>query len=246
MPADVVAERGRVMAWVEHEYAELEALVRIVAAELKEACLAAITVRGSALLALAGGRTPLPVYRRLAERPVPWSKVVVMPTDERCVPHDHSACNLRELALAFDAAQGIAFESLTPEDGDPAQSEAWATSVLARYPQRFDAVLLGMGADGHTASLFPGAPTLAVALALDSGADACRIEPQPLPPEAPFPRITLTLPRLLRARALHLVITGEEKREVLRRAHALHDPKRYPVAAVLHAPDALVHVHWSP
>lgn len=234
------------MAWVEHEYAEFEALVRIVAAELKEACLAGVTVRGSAILVLAGGRTPLPVYRRLAERPVPWSKVVVMPTDERCVPHDHPACNLRELALAFEAARGVAFESLTPDDGDPAQSEAWAAGVLARYPQRFDAVLLGMGADGHTASLFPAAPTLAAALAPDSGTDACRIDPRPLPPEAPFPRITLTLPRLLRARALHLVVTGEEKREALRRAHASRDPQRYPVAAVLHAPEALVHVHWSP
>lgn len=246
MHADVCAERGWVMAWVEHEYAEFEALVRIVAAELKEACLAGIAARGSALLALAGGRTPLPIYRRLAERAVPWPKVVVMPTDERCVPHDHPACNLRELAGAFDAAHGVTFESLTPDDGDPETSEAWAADVLARHPQRFDAVLLGMGADGHTASLFPGAPALTTALAPDSGADACRIDPRPLPPEAPFLRITLTLPRLLRARSLHLVITGQEKREVLRRAHASHDPQQHPVAAVLHAPDALVHVHWSP
>ena len=112
-------------------------------------------------------------------------------------------------------------------------------------PQAFDAVLLGMGADGHFASLFPGAANLAEGMAIDSGIDAIATLPDPLPPEAPFARISLTLPRLLHARAIHLVVTGADKRVVLRNAQ--HDAaSKFPVAALLHAPGPHVHIHWSP
>lgn len=103
-----------------------------------------------------------------------------------------------------------------------------------------------MGEDAHTASLFPGVAALPAALAADAAEDAFAIVPDPLPPEAPFPRITLGLARLLRARSLHLLVTGARKREVLRAAQAAHDPLRMPIAAVLHAPDTTVHIHWSP
>src|SRR5690606_18283240 len=104
------------------------------------------------------------------------------------------------------------------------------------HPQDFDAVLLGMGADGHFASLFPGAANLADGLAPDSGIDAIATLPDPLPPEAPFARISLTLPRLLRAREIHLLVSGEDKRRVLRQAQQ-QDACRHPVAALLHARD---------
>jgi 6-phosphogluconolactonase len=102
-----------------------------------------------------------------------------------------------------------------------------------------------MGNDAHTASLFPGAVNIGAALDPANPDDACRIDPVPLPPEAPFPRITLTAARLLRARSLHLLITGEGKLAVLRQAQASADPLRHPIAAILHAPDAVVHIHWS-
>jgi 6-phosphogluconolactonase len=102
-----------------------------------------------------------------------------------------------------------------------------------------------MGNDAHTASLFPGAANLAAALEPIGADDACRIDPVPLPPEAPFPRITLTAARLLRARSLHLAITGEGKHTVLREAQASQDVSRYPIAAILLAPGADVHIHWS-
>src|SRR5690606_22120292 len=114
----------------------------------------------------------------------------------------------------------------------------------AQHRQAFDAVVLGMGNDGHTASLFPGA--VALAAGFDPALDACRIDPDPLPPEAPYPRISLTVARLLRARALHLVITGERKRAALEQAIAGNDPWRHPVMAVLAAPGAEVQIHWSP
>jgi 6-phosphogluconolactonase len=234
------------MAWLWHEHADAALLANEVSAQLGTACAQAVASRGRALLALAGGRTPLPLYRRLATAPLPWSQVTLLPTDERCVAHDHPACNLRELATAFGAATGVRWLPLTTADGDPARSEAVALQALARHPDPFDAVVLGMGVDAHTASLFPGAPQLGAALELASALDACRIDPLPLPADAPYPRITLTAARLLRSRSLYLVVTGAQKRDVLQQAIASADPHRHPIAAILHAPRALLHIHWSP
>ena len=230
----------------EHIHDSAETLAAALAEELRLACQAAIARRGRAVLALAGGQTPLPLYRRLAAAPLPWSQVLLLPTDERCVPHDHPACNVRALGEVFAAAAGVRLASLTTEDGDPERSERAARDLLAGYPEPFDAVLLGMGGDAHVASLFPGAPQLVEALDPDGPADACRIDPQPLPAQAPYPRISLTAARLLRTRALYLVITGD-KRDVLHRALASGAKNaRPPVAAVLDAATAPVHVHWSP
>ena len=233
------------MPWTEHLYADADALAAALAARLEDIMREAIAERGQAVLALAGGRTPLPAYRALASRDLDWSRIVLLPTDERCVPHDHPACNLREMRHAFAEAEGLHFVPLTVEDGDPDQSEAHARAMLLQYPGDFDAVVLGMGNDAHTASLFPGATNLAAALDPNGADDACRIDPVPLPPGAPFPRITLTAARLLRARSLHLAITGEGKHAVLREAQASRDVLRQPIAAVLRAPAADAHIHWS-
>lgn len=234
------------MAWELHAYDDADALSRALAEALSNSAREALESRGGALLSLAGGRTPLPAYRALAALPLDWSRVVLMPGDDRCVPHSHAASNVRELRAAFAGADGATVEAVTTADGDPDASEAHAREMLARHPQPFDAVVLGMGADAHTASLFPNASRLAEALDPASPLEALRIDPDPLPPEAPFPRISLTAARLLRARALHLVVTGAAKRAVLEQAFASPDPLARPVSAILHAPGACVHVHWSP
>ena len=243
--------------WSERDYPDTATLVAAVAGLFEAACHDAIAQRGSAFLALAGGRTPLPVYAHLANARL-GGRIDAVPTDERCVPHDHPACNLRNLREAFALARHsreggnddalsahIDVQPLTATDGDIEASLAQARAWLATHPEPFDAVLLGMGADGHFASLFPGAANLADGLAMDSGMDAIATLPDPLPPEAPFARISLTLPRLLRARTVHLVVTGQDKRAVLRRAQQEpHAP--YPVASLLQAAASPIHIHWSP
>lgn len=237
------------MAWIEHDHADVAALTTQVALELEDTCHDAIRARGAAWLALAGGRTPLPIYATLAASGFAGT-ITAIPTDERCVPHAHPACNLRALREAFAASPAIVANGLTVEDGDEAASLRQAQALLALNSQPFDAVLLGMGADGHIASLFPGAANLAEGLAMEGGRAAIATLPDPLPPEAPFARISLTLPRLLHARTLLLVVSGEDKRRVLRQAQQ-HDggtaaPGFLPVAALLHARDHRVQIHWSP
>ncbi len=236
------------MAWTEHDYPDTDALTIAVADHLRTACETALRNDGAALIALAGGKTPLPIYRRLASADdIDWSRVVAMPGDDRCVGHAHAASNVAALHAAFMAARGLRIQSLTADDGNPDASLAHARAALAPLHGRmFDAVVLGMGEDAHTASLFPGADALPTAMMVDSAEDAFLLVPNPLPPEAPFPRITLGLARLLRASALHLIVTGARKREVLRAAQSTHDPLRAPISALLHASDAAVHVHWSP
>ena len=238
------------MAWQAHDYPDGDALAAGLAAALSASARSALANGGAvATFALAGGRTPWPAYGRWAAMALDWRRIHLVPTDERCVPHDHSASNVRELREAFAPATGARIDALTVADGDPDRSEAHAQALLhgAPYSERpFDAVVLGMGLDGHTASLFPGAQQLASALDPEDTRGACRIDPDPLPPEAPFPRITLTLPRLLRANALHLALVGDAKRRVLQEAQAQFSPSTHPISALLHAPDARVHVHWSP
>lgn len=234
------------MPWIEHDHTSSDALVAHLVDVLVDACSQATRGNGSAWLALAGGRTPLPIYAALADA-LPSASMTIIPTDDRCVPHAYPACNASALRAAFAGHPGIVVNPLTCEDGDVQASLKQARTMLAVNPQPFDVVLLGMGADGHFASLFPGAANLDIGLMLDSGIDAVATLPDPLPPDAPFPRISLTLPRLLHARSVHLVITGEAKRLILRRAQQSgHDPHLHPIAALLQARERTVQVHWSP
>ncbi|WP_133501067.1 6-phosphogluconolactonase [Cognatilysobacter terrigena] len=236
------------MAWVEYSYDSGEALAIALAHTLGDTAEAALDMRGHAAFAVAGGRTPLPAYRALAARwrhDVRARHIVLLPTDDRCVPHDHPNSNVGELRSIFDGSP-VRIESLTTADGDPDRSVRYARAVLADHRDDFDAVVLGMGADAHIASLFPNARQLADGLGPTSTLEALRVDPDPLPVEAPFPRMSLTLARLLRARALHVVVTGDAKRAVLQAAYADADASTRPVAALLHAPERTVHVHWSP
>ncbi len=250
------------MAWTLREHPDAAHLHAALADALAAAIAGGVAARGVATLALAGGSTPFPAYRQLAARALPWAQVRAWPTDERWVPGAHPANNLRALREAF-AGAGLALRGLLPAALEQAATDAPAPAPradtaaaaaeadFAALPTRFDACLLGMGGDGHTASLFPGEPRLAALLADAGGADAALVQPDPLPPEAPFARITLTAQRLLRSRRLLLAITGAAKRGVLEAAlRPDADPLRLPIAALLRAAGAggtaPVEIHWSP
>ncbi len=232
------------MAFTLHEHPDPETMDHAIATELADACTQARDAGHVPLLALAGGGTPLPAYRRLAAL-LGDTRMQAVPGDERCVPHDHAACNLRVLRATFANAPGVECLAITCQDGDPNRSLELARARLASLPA-FDAAVLGMGTDAHFASLFPHSAGLAAGLDPASLEDAIALVPATLPPEAPYARISLTLSRLLRSRRLMLAIRGEAKRDVLQSAAAPGvDPFACPVAALLQAAPAL-HVHWSP
>lgn len=170
---------------------------------------------GPVAIALPGGSTPFPIIAELVKRPLAWSRVVAVPTDDRIVPEDHAASNTGKLRSLLE----------------PVGARVAALD-LASAPPRFAVCWLGMGADGHIASLFPNTDPRP-----DDLQAVRRLTPDPLPPEAPFDRITLTLPALLACDALLLVIRGADKRAVLEGAlDSTHD---LPIARLLAARGAV-------
>jgi 6-phosphogluconolactonase len=190
--------------------------------------------RGRASLVATGGRSPGPVYDRLAQAGgVDWARVVVTLSDERCVAPDDSASNarlVRERLLVGHAAKA----HLLPLWPEPDRA-----ALAALTP--FDAVLLGMGEDGHVASLIPGDPGLAAAM--DPASPRLTVSVPEGLGKPPVARISLTLAALLGARAIFLLIAGAAKREVVDRAQAGAD---LPVRALIAQPRVPVRILWSP
>lgn len=233
------------MSWQLHSFKVREELYAACAQALERAICLALLERGRAQLALAGGSTPLPIYRLLSEASLDWKLLTIVPTDERWVDSSHPACNLRQLKSCFPQHAQMHWLTLVPESGKQGVHAQFANQTLAVWPNAFDAVLLGMGLDAHTASLFPGAPGIAEALDLHAPLDAHAITPVSLPTEAPYPRISLSAARLLRSRVQILPITGTEKYTVFERASVRDDPA-LPISRLLHAPGAQLKVYWSP
>jgi 6-phosphogluconolactonase len=160
--------------------------------------LAAALARSAAPVAVTvpGGSTPFPILERLAAMPIAWRRLTVWPGDDREVPEGHPASNAGKIRALLE----------------PAGAEVVALSLMEQVPH-FALAWLGMGADGHIASLFPNADPRA-----DDPLKMRLISPDPLPPEAPFDRITLTIPALLDSDELMFVIRGGEKRALFEEA----------------------------
>jgi len=239
------------MSWQEYWHDDADALGEALAAQLLAALQHGLERNGHAVLALAGGRTPVAAYRQLAGAALDWSRVSLVATDERWVAPDHPASNTGALRQCFRGARGLRILPLTPQAPDfPASaglaSARFARATLAALAEPFDAVLLGMGTDGHFASLFPGAAELPAGLDPGNADEAILVNPEPLPADAPHARVSLTLARLLRTRRLLLGATGPAKHGVLERAQASLDPLGLPVSALLHQSTVPVEIHWSP
>ena len=178
------------------------------AARLGEALSASA---GPVTITVPGGSTPFPIIEALLAHDLDWTRLVVWPGDDRVVPEDHAASNTGRLRDLFEPA-GAEVVTLTEMEAVPPFALAW----------------LGMGTDGHIASLFPNTDPR-----VDDPRRIVRLTPDPLPPEAPFDRISLTMPALLASAALLFVIRGEEKRAIFEQALVgKHD---FPVARLLGA-----------
>jgi 6-phosphogluconolactonase len=166
---------------------------------------------GEVAITVPGGATPFPILAELASRKLDWQRIAVWPGDDRIVPEDHPASNVGRIRAVLEPV-GARVVALTENARPPHFAVAW----------------LGMGEDGHIASLFPNTnPRANDALAVR------RLTPDPLPPEAPFDRLSLTIPALLDNDALLFVIRGGAKRALFEAAAA--GANDLPIARLLRA-----------
>jgi 6-phosphogluconolactonase len=169
------------------------------------------STRAPVAITVPGGSTPFPILQALAPMPLEWGRITVWPGDDREVPEDHPASNTGRIRALLE----------------PAGAKVVPLTLMEPVP-RFALAWLGMGNDGHVASLFPASDPR-----LDDPQSIRRLTPDPLPPEAPFDRITLTLPSLLASEELLFVIRGADKRRLFEAA--LRGDHDWPVTRLLHA-----------
>ncbi|MBX3564805.1 MAG: 6-phosphogluconolactonase [Sphingomonas sp.] len=204
----------------------------------------AIDARGAAVIALAGGKTPLPIYEKLAQAKIDWKRVTIVPGDDRLVPLGDPLSNVTAIGKIFipKGARVIPLISSTVSDYKAAGRAADA--ILQDHHWPLDLCLLGIGADGHAASIFPG-PDYDEALNGPKERRALGVMPDPLPPEAPVARVTLSRAAIVSARSLIIAIRGDEKKEVLEAAVEQGASSSYPVGRILADVELPVDVHWA-
>ena len=217
-----------------------QALSRQLAANLR----GAIAARGLASLVVSGGKSPIKLFELLRVESLDWSRVCVALADERWVDPSDPESNeklVRDVLLkqAAAAARFIGLKNGAPTP-DLGAVSAWET--FARVPRPFDAVVLGMGDDGHTASLFPRSPNLASALNPSAVAGCVGMRS----PVAPHPRLSLNLSALLDSRRIVVLITGAEKWKTYCKASAEGPAEEMPIRCVLRQRHTPVEVMWAP
>lgn len=225
-----VFDDGRTMA---------AALADRVAAMLRHA----LGQRRTASLVVSGGRSPLPFLRALGQRELDWSRVSVTLADERWLPPEHPDSNAGtvQASLQQGPAAAARFVPLYGGEESPEAGLAACELRLAEVSRPFDVVVLGMGEDGHFASLFPGVAGLSGLLA-DSGPSLAAVNP----PAAAHPRMTQSFAALLDARQLLVQIHGPRKRTVIEEAAERGDAELQPIAALLQQTRTPVQVFFSP
>ncbi|MGY2291948.1 6-phosphogluconolactonase [Pseudomonas sp. SDO528_S397] len=223
-----------------HEYRTPVLLAEGLANDVAEQLRTAISARGEAVLVVSGGRSPVAFFEHLAKQGLDWSKVTITLADERWVPVEHADSNaglLKKHLLQGPAAKAR-FLSLYSVAANLEDAAEQADRLLAELPA-IDVLVLGMGDDGHTASLFPGSPNLADALASDG---TRRCWPM-LAPTVPHQRLTMSRALLATARYTVLSVSGSSKLNTLSAALASDDVAAMPVRAFL---QPTLEIYWCP
>lgn len=224
-----------------HEFASTEALNEEFATKIIAILQIAIAEKGQASLIVSGGNTPKPLFAALSQADLDWSKVVISLADDRWVDTNDAASNdklVREYLLVGNAAAAT-FISLKHDFADANDAVSACEAALSNVKMPFDVLILGMGEDGHTASLFPCSKELQAGLDLNSGKKYIAVQPT----TAPHQRMSLTLPALLASSHIFLHLTGAAKQAVVAQALASNETQM-PIKAVLDR--ANVQLMWAP
>ena len=228
----------------ERRFDDVSALQTAAIEAIRSAILAGVAARGNASLALSGGTTPVAIYQALSHLDLPWSQVQLTLTDERWVPVDDPASNeamIRRTLLQGPAA-AARFTGIKCDASSPEAAEVQIDAALRSLTQPFDLVLLGMGDDAHTASLFPGGTGLESAMDLEGTSMARAVRPVGDGPA----RMSLSLPALLRSRRILLLLKGPSKWSVYQQALTEGPVLEAPIRGILHQSQVPVAVYWAP
>lgn len=225
-----------------HSFEDANLLNSTLAQQIKETLDAAVKQRGQAYLVVSGGKTPVELFKVLAQTKMPWNKVTITLADERCVGVEHKDRNERLVKhfLLQHEARKANFLSLYDEQIHSTESLQKTACAIASLPT-FDAVILGMGEDGHTASLFPCSNELG--RGMDDDAEPVLLV---TPKTALHQRVSLSKKRLLNSRVIFLPLVGQKKRSVFTQALAEHNPMLMPISAFLNNQDTNVQVMYAP
>jgi len=203
-----------------------------------------ISKKGRASLAVSGGSTPVQLFKGLSVIDIPWQKIDICLVDERWVaPTDKDSNeNLVRTHLLQNKAAAANFSGMKNSAATASAGEAACAAQLQKIHRPFDVLILGMGGDGHTASLFPGAVKLPRTTDMYSGEICLGIAPV----TAPHERMTLTLPEILKSKQIFLHITGQDKKDVLDRALEAGAMEEMPIRYILQqSQKETFHIYWA-
>lgn len=226
-----------------NDFQTREALDAELSDKVANALSEAIAQKGRASLAVSGGSTPKGFFKALSLKPLAWEKVTITLADERWVDYDSSDSNTRLVHenLLQNNAKAATFFHL--KQGDALSEETLATLNVAAKNDLLplDVLILGMGEDGHTASLFPCSDQIATGLSLDNPNVLMKVEPK----TAPHQRITFSFASLIQSKNIILHISGPAKKDVLNKALAGTDDFEMPIRAFLNHPSLNTQVYWA-
>lgn len=217
----------------------IEDLVAYIVKDLKQA----IDKKGHASIAVSGGKTPIPLFKLLSQQDLDWHNVFITLVDDRWVDDTDDASN-EKLVLTYllqNKAKLANFVGLKNSCDNPFDGAEITDKILNKIPMPLDVLILGMGEDGHTASLFPGAANLRAGLDMKSGRKVVGMTPL----TAPLDRITLTLPTILDSQNIYLHLVGESKMQVLQQAEKGDDINQMPIRAILQQNKVNVIGFWT-
>jgi 6-phosphogluconolactonase len=223
------------------EYDTSDEMADAVAGDVSFIIESALDARNECLLALPGGKSPIAIFERLKDAKINWKRVTIVPGDDRLVAVDDPLSNVALLARHFMPLGARVVPIVSANLGYRQAGDA-AEARLKDLKWPPDLVWLGMGTDGHTASIFPGPD---YDEALSSPRRAIGVQPNPLPPEAPVARVTLTRSAIQSARTILVTVSGDKKRSVLEEAIEQGAKSAYPIGRVLADAEQAIDIHWS-
>lgn len=228
-----------------HEFSDGYEFANKLASRISDLLLKSIESKDRASLVVSGGTTPVQLFEVLADRDIPWSKVWITLADERWVDtasRDSNERLVREHLLKKKAGKAKFVGLFTGSTGGAEDGERESNLRISQIGLPFTVLVLGMGKDGHTASIFPGSKGLEKAVDLDSKSYCVAIKPG----DSDYERMTLTLPTLLRSENIFLHITGPEKKEALDKALKGKNLAAMPIRYIFEKSTSPVEIYWAP